>query len=127
MTAHPPASGLPIPPDPMGQAEETAATLAALADALADSNLAASTGALLERAREALQASSRDAEAASLRYHALFDAVPDPVSILDADGIVLDLNKAGLAAYRRSREEIIGKPIHVLNPDLPDDHLGQNT
>ncbi|MEK5756848.1 PAS domain-containing protein, partial [Acinetobacter variabilis] len=75
------------------------------------------------RAREALLAARSGAEAAHLRYHALFDAVPDPVSILDAQGIVLDLNRAGLLAYRRPREAIVGQPIEVLNPDLPRDHL----
>ena len=78
---------------------------------------------LFERARIALQAASADAESARLRYHALFDAVPDPVSILDEAGIVLDLNRAGMAAYRRPREEIVGQPIEVLNPDLPKDHM----
>src|SRR3546814_2173345 len=39
-------------------------------------------------------------------------------------GIVLDLNKGGMAAYRRPREEIFGQPIEVLNPDLPKGHLG---
>src|SRR3546814_20363612 len=29
-----------------------------------------------------------------------------------------------MAAYRRPREEIIGQPIEVLNPDLPKGHLG---
>jgi len=57
------------------------------------------------------------------RYAALFDAVPDPVSILSADGIVLDLNKAGVAAYGRPRSAIVGQPIETLNPDLPPDHL----
>src|SRR5690606_26632993 len=50
---------------------------------------------LLQRARDALRATCSDAEGAQLRYRALFDAVPDPVSILDERGIVLDLNKAG--------------------------------
>ena len=95
----------------------------ALAAAADDPTLPASTRALLKRAREALLAARSEAEAAHLRYHALFDAVPDPVSILDAQGIVLDLNRAGLLAYRRPREAIVGQPIEVLNPDLPRDHL----
>ena len=78
---------------------------------------------LLERARDALHAISSDAESAQLRYRALFDAVPDPVSILDEQGIVLDLNKAGMTAYRRPRAEIVGQPIEMLNPDLPKDHM----
>ena len=63
--------------------------------------------ALLADARDALQASLETAEHARQRYDALFDAVPDPVSIIDHDGFVLDLTKAGIAAYRRSRGEII--------------------
>ena len=39
------------------------------------------------------------------------------------DGTVLDLNRAGMEAYKRPREEIVGRPIHVLNPDLPRDHM----
>ncbi len=83
----------------------------------------AATRALLAAARDALVAASADAETARLRYHALFDAVPDPVSIIDAQGIVLDLNRAGMVAYRRTRAEVVGQPIDVLNPDLPRDHM----
>ena len=97
--------------------------VASLEAACRDLSLPADTRALLCKARDALRAASAEAETARLRYHALFDAVPDPVSILDETGIVLDLNKAGMAAYRRPREDIIGKPIEFLNPDLPKDHL----
>jgi diguanylate cyclase (GGDEF)-like protein/PAS domain S-box-containing protein len=106
-------------------ADDDAARIARDLDAAcADPSLPGGVRALLARARDALHAASSDAETARLRYHALFDAVPDPVSILDEQGIVLDLNKAGMSAYRRPREEIVGKPIEVLNPDLPKGHLG---
>lgn len=78
---------------------------------------------LFAHAHAALLAALAETESERLRYTALFDAVPDPVSILDWDGTVLDLNKAGLAAYRRPREQIVGQPIEVLNPDLPKDHM----
>lgn len=123
MTDPPPAPDPSFPADPPGQAQEPAATLAALDAALADARLDAATRALLQGAHDALKASRRDAKDAARRYHALFDAVPDPVTVLDADGIVLDLNKAAIAAYRRPAGEIIGQPIHVLNPELPRDHL----
>ncbi|WP_101926559.1 MULTISPECIES: sensor domain-containing protein [Luteimonas] len=97
--------------------------LESLDDAIDDPALPAAARMLLRRARDALRAARSDAQAARLRYHALFDAVPDPVSVLDADGVVLDLNRAGLQAYRRRREDIVGQPIEVLNPDLPRDHL----
>ena len=54
---------------------------------------------------------------------AIFDALPDPVCLLDEQGTVLDLNHAGTLAYQRSRQGVVGRPIHLLNPDLPPDHL----
>ncbi|MCW4455129.1 EAL domain-containing protein [Flavobacterium sp. MXW15] len=78
---------------------------------------------LLQAARDALREAMTDRRSAQLRYAALFDAVPDPVSILSETGTVLDLNKAGIRAYGRPREDIVGQPIENLNPDLPSDHL----
>ena len=101
----------------------TARIVAELDAACRNLSLPSDARELFARAREALRAASSEAEAARLRYHALFDAVPDPVSILDESGIVLDLNRAGLAAYRRPRDEIVGQSIEVLNPDLPKDHM----
>ncbi|MBP8814838.1 MAG: PAS domain-containing protein, partial [Laribacter sp.] len=97
--------------------------LAALEAALAVDPLDEAARALLVQARDALHQALAEGETARLRYHALFDAVPDPVSILSESGIVLDLNKAGIRAYNRSRQEIVGQPIETLNPDLPPDHL----
>ncbi|KQZ55535.1 PAS domain S-box protein [Lysobacter sp. Root559] len=104
-------------------AVDAAATLAALELAGNDPALSEATRALLQQAAEAIRTSSEDADVAHSRYRAVFDAVPDPVSILDEEGTVLDLNKAGMAAYRRPRDQIVGQPIHVLNPELPRDHL----
>lgn len=98
-------------------------TLTALDDARQNPALDAATRALLDRAHAALSMAIADTESERLRYTALFDSVPDPVSIIDWDGTVLDLNKAGMAAYRRPREEIVGKHIEVLNPDLHRDHM----
>jgi len=95
----------------------------ALALAADDTALPARVRRLLAHARAALLGLRAEANAAHLRYQALFDAVPDPVSILDADGIVVDLNRAGARAYGRPREDIVGRSIDVLNPDLPRDHL----
>jgi diguanylate cyclase (GGDEF)-like protein/PAS domain S-box-containing protein len=110
----PPVTGLP----------EAPATLAALKRAAENPALPHGLQSLLLAARHDLQAAVAACAAERSRYRALFDAVPDPVSVIAWDGIVLDLNKAGIAAYRRRPEEIIGKPIHVLNPDLPRDHMG---
>src|SRR3546814_1963907 len=94
----------------------TAQIAAALDAASRDPSLAPDVRLLLAQARDALHAASTDAETARLRYHALFDAVPDPVSILDERGIVLELNKAGLAAYRRTCQEHICQPLEVAHP-----------
>ena len=99
------------------------AVLAELEQALRDRALPAGTRLILQQACDALHHALAEGESARLRYHALFDAVPDPVSILSETGIVLDLNKAGIRAYHRSRDEIVGQPIETLNPDLPPDHL----
>lgn len=77
----------------------------------------------LAEAEAALQAANAALDVERNRFRALFDAVPDPVSIIDWDGTVLDLNKAGMAAYKRPREDIVGKNIDILNPELPRDHL----
>jgi len=116
-------SARPSPDEEAASADGDAAILATLRAAVADASLPADARALFDQAHAALQAASAKAESAHLRYHALFDAVPDPVSILDESGIVLDLNRAGMAAYRRPREEIVGQPIEVLNSDLPKDHM----
>ena len=116
----------PVPPDPPGAAPEggdAGRILAELDAGIRDPSLPEAMRALLRAAGDALRAASADVEQAQLRYHVLFDAVPDPVSLIADDGTVLDLNKAGEAAYRRPRSEIVGQPIHVLNPDLPADHM----
>ena len=95
----------------------------ALVDAAAASGLTPQLRALLRQAADALASARAAIEAEHSRYRALFDAVPDPVSVLARDGTVLDLNKAGMRAYKRPRADIIGQPIEVLNPDLPRDHL----
>lgn len=78
---------------------------------------------LLSELLAALRGLRREADSARLRYRNLFNAVPDPVSLIDADGRVTDLNRAGEMAYGRERDEIVGHLIHVLNPDLPPDHM----
>ena len=103
---------------------DAGATLAALESALQDDSLPAATRALLQQARDALLGAATATDAERTRFRVLFDAVPDPVSIIGWDGTVLDLNKAGMAAYQRPREDIVGKNIDVLNPDLPRGHMG---
>ncbi|RFP60929.1 EAL domain-containing protein [Luteimonas weifangensis] len=98
--------------------------LAALQRAADNPTLPRGLRSLLQQAAAALRLESAAGAAERNRYRALFDAVPDPVSVIAWDGTVLDLNKAGIGAYRRAPAEIVGQPLHVLNPDLPRDYLG---
>lgn len=111
------------PPPEIDSHAAAVATLHALERASDDPNLPETTRELLAQACDALHIAMAEAEAARKRYRTLFDAVPDPTSIIGLDGTVHDLNAAGMAAYRRPREDIVGQPIHVLNPDLPRDHM----
>jgi diguanylate cyclase (GGDEF)-like protein/PAS domain S-box-containing protein len=104
--------------------DDPARLLVALQAACDDATLPAPARQLLERACGALHGAAIDAEGARQRYRALFDAVPDPVSILSWDGVVLDINHAGVAAYKRPREDIVGQRLDALNPGLPRDYLG---
>ncbi len=107
---------------PVGEGE--AQIQMAMQAACDDPALPASTRVLLEQACDALHAATIDAQDARQRYRALFDAVPDAVSILSWDGVVLDLNRAAEAASRRPRAAIVGCRVDMLNPDLPKDYLG---
>lgn len=111
-----------LPPIPMPPPDGDSLARALVA-AAADPKLPDATRALLRDALDAIRGARSEVDAERQRYRALFDAVPDPVSVIGFDGTVLDLNKAGIDAYRRPREEIVGKPIEVLNPDLPRDHM----
>ena len=102
---------------------EMVALLRALHDAGRDKRIDASHSHLLEKVAATLAEARNALQLEHARYRALFDAVPDPVSVLSWEGTVLDLNKAGSNAYQLPRGDIIGKPIEVLNPELPKDHL----
>src|SRR5688572_18824945 len=109
-------------PVPSGDAAHVAELLERL-DALLAAPADTVSPALLRELRDALVQLKDEALAIHSRYDSLFNAVPDPISIIDPDGRVLDLNSAGLNAYRRPRDEIVGKLVHVINPDLQADHM----
>ncbi|ALN90984.1 sensor domain-containing protein [Lysobacter gummosus] len=115
MNSDAPAGGPPT--SPAAQAAATADTIAALRRALQDPSLPATLRATLDDALAALQR-----EPASL-HRAAFDAIPDLVTVMEEDGTVVEINRHGMGAHRRLREDIIGQPIHVLNPELPRDHM----
>ncbi|HEV8692747.1 MAG TPA: EAL domain-containing protein, partial [Lysobacter sp.] len=107
----------------MASGSDAGTTLAALEQACNDPSLPDHLRPLLQQARDALRDAETVADIERNRYRAVFDAVPDPVSIIDWDGTVLDVNKAGMTAYQRTREEIVGRTIEILKPDLPRDHM----
>ncbi len=108
---------------PASAQPEHDALTSAIHAACQDASLPSATRELLVNALDARDRAVAGCHAAQARYDALFNAVPDPVSILAEDGTVLDLNRAGMEAYKRPREEIVGQNISVLNPDLPRGHL----
>lgn len=89
----------------------------------ANPELDANARQLIADAVAAWQDTSAARDAAERRYRSLFDAVPDPVSIIDWDGTVLDMNTAGLRLFGRPRDKLVGEPIEIINPDLPRDHM----
>lgn len=78
---------------------------------------------LLQLARNGMLEAGRHAEDGQRQWRTLFDAIPDSVTILTREGVVLDINRAGLQASGHPREAVVGHPIRVLNPELPEDHM----
>ena len=97
--------------------------LVARLEALINSPGAVADPVFLSEVLAFLHGLQREAESVHRRYESLFNAVPDPISIIAADGRIVDLNRAGERAYQRPRAELVGKLVHTINPDLPHDHM----
>ena len=54
-------------------------------------------------------------------YTAVFDASPDAMLVVNADGVVRDLNRQAVAMFGWSREELEGSEIERLIPDASRD------
>lgn len=54
----------------------------------------------------------------SEEYRAVFEASPDGILIVDADGIVRDLNPQVEALLGYAREELLGEPVEMLVPEV---------
>ncbi len=50
-------------------------------------------------------------------YTAVFDASPDAMLVVDADGVIRDLNRQAVAMFGWSREELAGSDVERLIPD----------
>ncbi len=59
---------------------------------------------------------------AEVQYRGLFENSPDPIAVLDPDGIVLDVNPAACQVSGRSREELLGHNVGVIN-NVPQEGL----
>lgn len=100
-----------------------AVLLASLERASEDPRLDNGARYLLSRAHHQIIKSQFAFSVAQREYRALFDAIPDPISLIAFDGTVLDFNASGQRLYGRPLEEVIGKDIAILNPEVPADHL----
>ncbi len=69
--------------------------------------LASRVGELLRLMRAALS-----------RYGGVFDAAPDAITLIDADGTLIDANPAASALFGYSRDELKKLTVFDLNPDL---------
>jgi len=99
----------------VGRAEAAMADLQRLLESGA---LDAGTQARLREAIDATERMIEDAEAERVRYDGLFNALPDPISIIGADGTVLDLNAVvrGLEVlFQRTLGEHITLEVHCAH------------
>lgn len=79
--------------------------------------------ALLDEAIGQLCALSRTSEASLARYRNLIDAVPDAVTLFDAEGAIIDANAAATRIYGYPVETLRTMNVHDLNPSLPPRHM----
>lgn len=59
------------------------------------------------------------------RYRDLFEAIPDGIALLDADGRIVDANRAASVLFGRSRKELQAAHLHELCPGVPADLFAQ--
>ncbi len=70
------------------------------------------------RLEEYQKSSLGDLLQAQQASQAAIDSLPDPVLMLDTEGVVVNLNQAAEALLRLSPGDGVGKPIHALEPGL---------
>lgn len=99
------------------------ALAAALARAAADARHPTRLRTLLRKAVTALAQADPRTALDPIEHRTFLDAIPDPTLIIARDGTILDANSASLDAYGRSREELVGHGVDILNPNLPPAYL----
>ncbi|MGA9250500.1 MAG: PAS domain S-box protein [Candidatus Acidiferrales bacterium] len=66
----------------------------------------------LLQVRRAHGETARVLDTGEREFESIFDSVPDPIVILDDQGICLEANPAALALFGTAREDLVGRPIH---------------
>lgn len=80
--------------------------------------LSAEFNTMADRLEEYRKSSLGDLIQAQQASQAAIDSLPDPVLVLDAEGGILNLNRAAEALLRMGPGEGPGKPVHSLEPAL---------
>jgi PAS domain S-box-containing protein len=57
-----------------------------------------------------------NADLAAVEYRVLFEAAPDGIILVDADGAILDVNPHALQMFGYERDELVGRTIEMLIP-----------
>ena len=57
------------------------------------------------------------------RFKILFEESPDAIFVEDSEGVILDVNNATCKLYKKTKEQIIGKNIRDLSPDIEKDNI----
>jgi len=73
---------------------------------------------MADRLEEYRKSSLGDLLQAQQASQAAIDSLPDPVLVVDTEGVVLNLNQAAEALLRLPPGEGVGKPLHSLDPAL---------
>lgn len=108
---------------PEGVREACAAATARIEQALAAVPGESPAAQALRRARDDIERVARGAEAVAARYRSLLDAVPDAVTVHDAQGRILDANRTACEAFGRPLEQLRAMAVYDLNPTLPPGHM----
>ena len=52
-----------------------------------------------------------------MRFQSLLEVAPDPIVIVDMEGVIAIVNRQTELVFGYAREELIGQPVEVLVPD----------
>ena len=108
---------------PEGVREACAAAAARIEQALAALPPDAAAAHALRRARDDIERVARGHENVAARYRSLLDAVPDAVTVHDAQGRIIDANRTACESYGYPLEHLREMAVHDLNPTLTSDHM----